>query len=143
MWPGSFTSRSARDAEWANGAPAATAETPMDRVRALRQMDGDADLLDQVLDAFRPMLPGVIDTLRQAARTRDLRAIQIAAHSMKGSAANICADAVRIAAARLESAARQGETEAIPPLAQALIQQLEHLERYLNERPTAAEGGRE
>ena len=71
---------------------------------ALELMDGDADLLKEVLQIFVEDVPRKMNGLHKALDSADADAIRFEAHSIKGSSANIGADLVRELAIKIEQA---------------------------------------
>ena len=57
----------------------------------LERMDGDMDLLKEVIEIFLDDSPNLLAALRLALRSRDAAAMEKAAHTLKGAAANISA----------------------------------------------------
>ena len=80
---------------------------------ALSRMEGDRELLDIALQAFRETAPGLLDGLCDACSSRDASRLHHAAHSLKGAAGAVCAIKVETAAARLEAAAHTGNLDGV------------------------------
>jgi len=80
---------------------------------ALSRMEGDRELLDIALQAFRETAPGLLDGLCDACNSRDASRLHHAAHSLKGAAGAVCAIKVETAAARLEAAAHTGNLDGV------------------------------
>jgi two-component system, sensor histidine kinase and response regulator len=75
--------------------PSSPNQTAIDIEKALSQLDGDRELLHEVVNLFVETAPALLEDLRSAALTGDGRELQAAAHSLKGAASNICAEPVR------------------------------------------------
>ncbi|RMH50847.1 MAG: response regulator, partial [Zetaproteobacteria bacterium] len=120
------------DAERGEGAPL------FDRARALACNEGDAGLLDALVQTLRDDLPRQRAVLREAVDAGDGPAITRAAHKMKGALATVAADRVRDAAREMELAARGGDVarcRALAPGLDALVGRLlAELEREKPER---------
>ncbi len=71
---------------------------------ALELMDGDADLLKEVLQIFVDDAPRKMNGLRNALDIADADAISLEAHSIRGSSANIGAELIRELAFKIEQA---------------------------------------
>lgn len=80
-----------------------------DRAALLQHIEGDAELMDEVLQIFLADCPEMMNQLREAIASADAHAIQFAAHAIKGAAANICALRVSAAASQLESMGRENK----------------------------------
>jgi CheY-like chemotaxis protein/HPt (histidine-containing phosphotransfer) domain-containing protein len=78
-----------------------------DRTTLLQRLEGDTELLDEVLQIFLTDCPPILDKIRQAAERRDAKALLFSAHALKGAAANVCASRIQVVAAKLESMARE------------------------------------
>jgi CheY-like chemotaxis protein/HPt (histidine-containing phosphotransfer) domain-containing protein len=91
------------------GAPRSTqGKSPLSIELALLNLGGDEELLREVLSAFIEMLPHQREELRAACTQTDAAKLGAVAHSLKGSASNICAEPVRSLAARMEELVRTG-----------------------------------
>ena len=89
---------------------------PIDIEKALDQLGGDRELFDDVVRAFFGTIPELLDELRAACDHSDGGRLGAAAHSLKGAAANICAEPARQSAVRLEKMgndAEFGEADAV------------------------------
>ncbi len=81
--------------------------------QALSQLDGDRELLYEVIEIFVETLPELMEELQQAVTTSDATKLQGAAHSLKGAASNICAEPVRAVAQQLEEMGQRGEMDGV------------------------------
>ncbi len=86
--------------------PVSDSVAVFDREGALERMNEDEDLLKLIVAAFLEDMPGHIASLKAALDQSGN--VVLYAHSIKGAAANVGAEALRSVAARLEEAARQG-----------------------------------
>lgn len=102
--------------------PAAT--VAFDRAGALDRLGGDAELLASMIEIFLAETPKDLTRLQDAATAGLASAAARHAHSIKGAAANIGAEAVRALAATLEKDAREerlaGLLAALPELERRL-----------------------
>lgn len=85
------------------------ASAAWDNEAALARMEGDRDLLSEIIHLFMSECPRACADLRQALDARDARLLERLAHTLKGSSANISATGVCQAALALEMQARSGE----------------------------------
>ena len=83
-----------------------------DAPSALERVDGDRELLAEILGLFREQAEPTRDVIGSALAARDGAALERAAHSLKGSAANVSALEVQETALRLEHAAHDGDWDA-------------------------------
>jgi signal transduction histidine kinase/DNA-binding response OmpR family regulator len=79
-----------------------------DTTTMLRNIGGDRELLDQLIVLFLQRYQPMLENIRIALAGQDQRAIEQAAHLLKGTAGNLCAPEVVLAAGRLEALGRLG-----------------------------------
>jgi len=79
-----------------------------DRATMLRNIGGDRTLLDQLIELFLQRYPPMLENIRIAFSGRDQWAIEQTAHLLKGTACNLCAPEVVLAAGRLEAHGQLG-----------------------------------
>ena len=75
---------------------------------ALENMGGDMDFLRDIVDVFSEDYPEQIKQIQEGILAGDSKAVEMAAHSLKGSVANFAAGRAREAAYRLEVLGREG-----------------------------------
>lgn len=97
-------------------------ERPFDagREAALENLGGDTGLYDRLAAVFVRDTPADLERLRVALETGDLEKIVLLAHTLKGNAGVVGASQAQARARDMEMAARQGQREALPPLARSL-----------------------
>jgi HPt (histidine-containing phosphotransfer) domain-containing protein len=89
------------------------AASPTDRYNdLLALMDGDRELLLELIDVFLEDAPQRIQAVRRALAAHDAEALYRAAHALKGSAGNFGAPDVVSRAIRLEALARENDLDA-------------------------------
>ena len=81
----------------------------LESLRAL-QTAGAPDLLSELIDLFLVDMPALIDAMRAAIAAGDATALQRAAHSGKGSSANLGAPALARLCKAVEDLGRSGAT---------------------------------
>jgi HPt (histidine-containing phosphotransfer) domain-containing protein len=81
-------------------------------LRGLAQDLGDDSIVEDICDLFLSEVGPRLETMRGALEARDTQALRTAAHTLKGSAANVGAVAVSSAAAEVEILAGAGELDA-------------------------------
>lgn len=74
----------------------------------LRNIGGDIELLEQIVELFLHRYQPMLEEIRTALANRDQQAIEQAAHMLKGTACNLCAPEVVLAAGQLEALGRLG-----------------------------------
>jgi two-component system sensor histidine kinase/response regulator len=79
----------------------------------LARLDGDHVLLHELATIFLSDYPARLAAIRSAVEQRDAGALQTAAHSLKGSAANFGAPEAVSAAERLECMGRRGDLDGV------------------------------
>jgi PAS domain S-box-containing protein len=99
----------------------------IDWKRGLAAVDGDTELLHDLLRIFAKSAPATLERLRSAVELKDASAIELAAHTLKGSASNFGADAAVQASLRLELMARQGDLEHTGEAFRSLEQEIQHM----------------
>ncbi|MCD6384669.1 PAS domain S-box protein [Candidatus Sumerlaeota bacterium] len=122
--------------------PSGSAETGkkvFDREALLQRVDGDEELLKEILEVFLKDTPARIKSLKDAVSTKDAESIQRDAHSLKGSAGSVGAVALQELAAELERLGKAKELDSAR--ASELIQKIENafkeLEIVLNKTVVA------
>ncbi len=88
-----------------------TAPPVFDRDTMSQRFDGDQELMALVLDSFFQEIIELLDNLDHAVAKNDAEAIRIAAHAIKGSAANVNAEQLKETAFALETAAKKGDIQ--------------------------------
>jgi CheY-like chemotaxis protein/HPt (histidine-containing phosphotransfer) domain-containing protein len=93
-----------------------------DREEALERALGDHELLREMASLFLADCPGLLAEFRSGLDIADGQMLELAAHRMKGSAANLSAPRVVALCGRLEELARGGRLAA----ARSVFDELEH-----------------
>ena len=74
---------------------------PFDIDTALKRVEGDRELLDEIVRIFSDECPKTMAEIQNAIRAADRPALERTAHSLKGAAANLCArDVTRLPGTR-------------------------------------------
>ena len=91
-----------------NFADTTTPTACWDEAAALKRLDDDQELLNDMIDLFLTETPARLLELEDALVRDDLVALADAAHAIKGMAGHFCAEELLIHAADLEYNARHG-----------------------------------
>jgi two-component system sensor histidine kinase/response regulator len=83
----------------------------LDRASLLERVEGDQELLAEMIQLFLADAPQLIDAMRNALLQGDMILLERSAHSMKGAAANMSAEVTASAALLLEQSAKKGDAE--------------------------------
>jgi two-component system sensor histidine kinase/response regulator len=82
-----------------------------DRAAALMRVEGDTELLVEIIEVFLDDSPRLLSQIREALKREDLKLLEQAAHTLKGSVGNFCAPAAYAAALKLEKIGGEGNVE--------------------------------
>jgi two-component system sensor histidine kinase/response regulator len=80
-----------------------------DRAVLLDRVEGDEELLAEMIQLYMEDVPRALEAMRSALQQNDMHALERAAHSLKGSSANLAAKTAAEAAQRLEQDAKRGD----------------------------------
>jgi CheY-like chemotaxis protein/HPt (histidine-containing phosphotransfer) domain-containing protein len=114
------------------------APAPVDWKEFLKSMDGDEVLARELVDLFIESGDESLAAIVSALGMRDYAAVSEQAHSLKGASANLRATATASAAAKLEAAARTGDSPQIDTLATALRTEVTRTIEYLRHKVASA-----
>ena len=88
----------------------------------------DAETINMLLDSYRDTLAEKIPAMQQALAATDFPALKQAAHAIKGSSANIGAEAIRVLALEIEGMALRQDAAAAEAAITRLISQKNQLQ---------------
>jgi HPt (histidine-containing phosphotransfer) domain-containing protein len=97
----------------------------------LANIGGDVELFDQLVRLFLDRRRALIQDIEVAIGQADGAALERAAHSMKGTAGNLCAPDVVLLASQLEATGRLGKLAEAPPLLLQLKRTVQQLVEVL------------
>ncbi|MCI0485999.1 MAG: PAS domain S-box protein [Blastocatellia bacterium] len=106
-------------------------EEVFDRQEALSRVDGDMDLLLELMELFFEGCPSQLSTMREAIARSDGETIAEAAHSLKGAAGNLGANAAYEAAKKLEMMGREGNLHGAVEAWEELAAKIERLKAVI------------
>jgi CheY-like chemotaxis protein len=122
----------------AHSAPESLAEPapddPVDWKQLMAVADGDHGFAQELVQVFIDSGDATLHDIQLALKRGDLAAVKRAAHSLKGSSANMRAHMTSAAAARLEAAANVGAPAELAELERQLRQELDKATNYLRAR---------
>jgi CheY-like chemotaxis protein len=107
-----------------HASPVTASRAVFDHKAALVHVEGDQMLLAELAGIFLRHASDMVNSIRAAIDKDDLSALEHAAHSLKGSAANLCAGGVAEAAQQLEYIGREGTIDQAGSALQELLRQL-------------------
>jgi two-component system, sensor histidine kinase and response regulator len=118
--------------------PPPPAPAPVDWTSFMQSLDGDEVLARELVDLFIESGDETLAAIVSALGMRDYAAVSEQAHSLKGASANLRATATAAVAAKLEAAARTGDTPEIDTLATALRTEVTRTIQYLRSKVASA-----
>jgi PAS domain S-box-containing protein len=108
-------------------------ETVIDRDRVLATLQGDEQLLQEVVTIFLDQYPRWLEEIRAALRQRDPEKLAFVAHTLKGSVGNFSRTQAFDAAHRLEKIGRDGNLDDAEEAYQDLEESLQQLVASLHQ----------
>ncbi len=99
---------------------------------ALENIGGDMDLLKEILEIFLDDYPNQMEQIQKGILAGDSKAVEQAAHSLKGSVANFAAGRAREAAYRVEVLGREGNLGEAKEALADLEREIGELEAAMN-----------
>ena len=106
----------------------------------LRRLEGDEQLLREVIDLFIQDSSSLVDRLHDAIERRDAGEVRAASHRLKGAASNLAAGPVTDAARALEVIAERGALAEAMPAWHALKHEADRLVAALRATQTEPTG---
>ncbi|MDY7107876.1 MAG: response regulator, partial [Planctomycetota bacterium] len=106
-------------------------EKLFDRASALRRIDGDETLLEELIALFISEYPKQRLAMRDSLKAGDLDALERTAHAVRGALGNFYAEPAGEAARRLEHVAASGEADAAKRALKDLERQVDRLKPHL------------
>jgi two-component system sensor histidine kinase/response regulator len=97
----------------------------------LARFDGDSELLKELAGIFLQECPRMLEEIRSALRAADSKALEIAAHALKGSVGNFAMPDPWETAQRLELLAKSGRLSGAPEIFRVLEQQIAQFNQVL------------
>jgi signal transduction histidine kinase/DNA-binding response OmpR family regulator len=105
-----------------------------DEPQALKRLEGDQELLADIIELFLEESPTQVSALNEACQKADILALAETAHKIKGMAGHFCADVIVSLAAELENKARTNKLGDFNRMAEELIRVTKELTENLSLR---------
>jgi CheY-like chemotaxis protein/HPt (histidine-containing phosphotransfer) domain-containing protein len=99
----------------------------IDRLSLFERVEGDHELIAEMVHLFQEEAPHLLAVMRDALQSGDMLVLERAAHSLKGAAANLSAQATVAAALQVEKAAASHDLNSTTENLGALERAVEHL----------------
>ena len=88
-----------------------TTDSVLGLAEAMTNMDGDSELLQEIIEIFMETAPPQLDAIAENIQTGDITSVAIQAHAMKGGASNFCARQFVASSLKLEQLAKGGNLD--------------------------------
>jgi HPt (histidine-containing phosphotransfer) domain-containing protein len=102
-----------------------------DPASMFRNIGEDNHLFAQLVEMFLDQYPAMLANIKEGLIQADSMAVERTAHSLKGTAGNLCAPEVVLAASRLEALGHLGALQDAPPIYAHLEQEVLRLVQAL------------
>jgi CheY-like chemotaxis protein len=112
-----------------------------DREQVLRRLDGDEQLLAEVVELFLADSSTLVEAIRSAIERDDVKDVRAASHRLKGAASNLAAAALTEAARAIEVVAESGRLGEALPVWRRLKREADRLETALRATQSEAAAG--
>ena len=106
-------------------------DSVMNLAEAMENMDGDAELLQEIVTIFMQTGPEQMAALANSIAAGEVKDVAIKAHGMKGGASNFCARKFVASALRLELLAKTGTLDGAESLLDAMRANYAELEELV------------
>ena len=103
----------------------------LDREHLIENVDGDPELLEEIVSLFFESSEEILEAIRQAVKGADPGALNASAHQLKGALANVGAKAATEAAYELEKMGKAGTMSGLESAMGTLETEMTRLEPEL------------
>jgi HPt (histidine-containing phosphotransfer) domain-containing protein len=110
-----------------------TSVFPFDREIFLSNFMGMEDLADEAIASFLDCVPRYISDIQGAVQTKNAKALELAAHSLKGAVSNFYAEPSKLLAWELEQIGQSQNFQNVQVVFESLVQELTRLSDALQE----------
>lgn len=104
----------------------------LDKEELMERVGGEKELFDEIITLFLQDTPLQVKQLKDALENKDGETIYRQGHTLKGSAANIGAHALKDAASEMEKAGKSDDWDLMDKIYRKVVQELKMLEDFLN-----------
>jgi HPt (histidine-containing phosphotransfer) domain-containing protein len=122
----------ARDRDQGRAAQPAVNAPPIDSRGLLDIVEGDTELLHELLREFRAMSPGLLADMRTATARHDAATVERAAHRLRGALVALAARPAAVLAEEIEALARERHLARLAPALKALEAELARVEAFVD-----------
>jgi GAF domain-containing protein/CheY-like chemotaxis protein len=122
----------ARDRDQGRAAQPAVNAPPIDSRGLLDIVEGDTELLHELLREFRAMSPGLLADMRTATARHDAATVERAAHRLRGALVALAARPAAVLAEEIEALARERHLARLAPALEALEAELARVEAFVD-----------
>ena len=112
-----------------------TMESVLNLSQAMANMDGDVELLQEIMEIFLETADEQLQSLENGILNGDVGMVATEAHGMKGGASNLCAAKFVASALKLEELAKSGSLDGARELLAAMrndYQEVQEVARVIN-----------
>ena len=112
-----------------------TVESILNLSEAMTNLDGDAELLEEILDIFIETAGDQLLSIQNCIAAEDAKQVAVQAHGMKGGASNFCAKKFVRSALKLEIRAKDGNLDGAEELLdgmRAAFEDLKEVSQVIN-----------
>jgi len=88
-----------------------TMENVLDLAEAMTNLDGDVELLQEIMEIFLETAEGQFAAIQSGIESGDVKQVAVDSHGLKGGAANFCAKSFVGSALKLELKAKEGNLD--------------------------------
>jgi two-component system sensor histidine kinase/response regulator len=103
----------------------------LDRNAILERVEGDEQLLEEIVQLFIEDCPRLVGQMKDSLREQNAAGLRLAAHTLKGSLGYFEPSRACVLAHELEILGRDGKLEDAAPVYQALVAMIEELQPLL------------
>jgi HPt (histidine-containing phosphotransfer) domain-containing protein len=110
-------------------------ESVLDLTTAMANMDGDAELLQEIMEIFLETAEEQLQSIDACIEAGDIGQVATQAHGMKGGASNFCAGKFVASALQLEKLAKSGTLDGAGEMLAAMrtdFEEVREVARYIN-----------
>ena len=111
----------------------------LEQIRAASM--GDDEFMEELIDIYLDDMPRQIQALRDAVENQDAAAAAATAHRLKGASGNVGADSLSALCRDIEMSSRQSRLDQLPKLVEAVSQEGDRVQAFLNSLKKSSQNG--